>query len=107
VGRPDSTDWLARFPLASTLRLSPLGREDALALAEAMCPTLPPGAHLLVDRSAGNPLYLRELLRSQRGVGLALPPSLRAVVAARLDALPPGEKAALQHVAVLGEAATV
>src|SRR5207253_381835 len=62
----------------------------------------------MVERSGGNPLYLRELaamVRRQGGV-VALPPTLQAILAARLDSLAPLEKAAIQHVAVIGEATT-
>jgi class 3 adenylate cyclase len=122
AGRPEPGDWLSSFPSATTVRLSPLGTNDARALADALVPDLPLGAEAaasLVERSGGNPLYLRELVnvvRAQGGLvakegehdlagGVALPPSLRAVLAARLDALPVDDKAALQHVAVLGDAA--
>jgi class 3 adenylate cyclase/tetratricopeptide (TPR) repeat protein len=122
AGRPDG-EWLARFPAASTVRVSPLGRSEATALANALVaerPLGPAAAATLVDRTGGNPLYVRELMAmvQHRGglvaddghyelaTGLALPPSLQAILAARLDALGPAEKAALQHVAVLGDGAT-
>lgn len=122
AGRPEPGEWLTSFPSATTVRLAPLGMADARALADALVPDLPLGAEAaasLVERSGGNPLYLRELVnvvRAQGGLvakegehdlagGVALPPSLRAVLAARLDALPADDKAALQHVAVLGDAA--
>jgi class 3 adenylate cyclase/tetratricopeptide (TPR) repeat protein len=122
AGRSDG-EWLSRFPAASTVRVSPLGRGEATALANALVaerPLGPAAAATLVDRTGGNPLYVRELMamvQHQDGLvaddghyelasGLALPPSLQAILAARLDALGPAEKAALQHVAVLGDGAT-
>jgi tetratricopeptide (TPR) repeat protein len=122
AGRP-SGEWLGRFPVASTVRVSPLGRGDATALANALIPERPLGpaaAATLVDRAGGNPLYVRELMAMVRhhdglvvddghyelAAGLSLPPSLQAILAARLDALGAAEKAALQHVAVIGNGAT-
>src|SRR3977135_979575 len=83
-------------------------------------PLGPSAAAALVDRAGGNPLYVRELIAMvhlqgglvadnghyELAAGLALPPSLQAILAARLDALGATEKTALQHVAVLGNGAT-
>src|SRR5436305_3852447 len=109
VGRPD--DWLARFPGATTVRLAPLSPADSGALVNAL---LPPGAEpgevaqSLVERGTGNPLYLRELVAvicASRGDAASLPPTLQAILAARLDALPADQKGALQRVSVLGDVA--
>ncbi|MGH9012891.1 MAG: adenylate/guanylate cyclase domain-containing protein [Acidimicrobiia bacterium] len=123
VGRPEPSEWLTRFSSATTLHLDALGSGDAVALANALVADLPlddDAADFLVRRSGGNPLYLRELvaIAKERG-GLhalgdrydvdpstAIPTTLQAILAARLDSLPPREKLALQHVAVLGEVAT-
>ena len=67
----------------------------------------------IADRCGGNPLYTEELLhllraRSLVGEGweeeahLALPQSLQAVIAARIDALPPRHKEYLANAAVVG-----
>jgi class 3 adenylate cyclase/tetratricopeptide (TPR) repeat protein len=121
VGRPSPSAWLERFPAATTLRVGPLGRSDAATLARALVPDPPlteDAVTLLVERSSGNALYLRELvaLAGERGdlvvdggrTRLAstsvVPPSLRSLLAARLDSLPPEQKLAVQHVAVLGPA---
>jgi class 3 adenylate cyclase/tetratricopeptide (TPR) repeat protein len=121
VGRPSPSTWLERFPAATTLRVGPLGRSDAATLARALVPDAPladDAAVLLVERSSGNALYLRELVALARERGdlvveggrtrlaspSAVPPSLRALLAARLDSLSPEQKLAVQHVAVLGPA---
>ena len=60
AGRPTG-EWLGHFPSASTVRVSPLGRGDATALANALVPERPLGpsaAAALVDRAGGNPLYV-------------------------------------------------
>jgi class 3 adenylate cyclase/tetratricopeptide (TPR) repeat protein len=124
VGRTEPGAWLTRFPAATTVRLLPLSRSDATALAGAFVsdkPLAPETAEFLVDRASGNPLYLRELVAMARGRGELVhaadgyqlevdgpvPPTLRALLAARLDALEPGQKLVLEHLAVLGEAATI
>lgn len=123
AGRSEPGDWLARFPDATSVRLAPLGRSDAAALAGAFATDTPlsaAAAEFLAERSSGNPLYLRELVAMARTRQLfveddgcfqlaaydAVPATLQAVLAARLDALEPRQKLGLQHVAVLGEAAT-
>jgi len=109
VGRPD--DWLARFPGSTTVRLGPLSPADSEALVTALLPAgVEPGevATSLVQRGTGNPLYLRELVAvvcATSGVATSLPPTLQAILAARLDALPPDQKGAIQRVSVLGDAA--
>ncbi len=124
AGRNEPGDWLARFPDATSVRLAPLPRADAVALARALVPERPlsaEAAEFLAERASGNPLYLRELVAMAQTRGLfveadgcyklaayeAIPATVQAVLAARLDALEPRQKLGLQHVAVLGEAVTV
>jgi len=124
AGRTEPGEWFTRFPAATTVRLGPLSRADAATLAGAfVCdkPLAPEAAEFLVERASGNPLYLRELVAMARASGslvddgdlyrlpadAAIPATLQALLAARLDALEPGLKLGLQHVAVVGEAATV
>jgi class 3 adenylate cyclase/tetratricopeptide (TPR) repeat protein len=121
AGRTDPGDWLSWFPAATTVRLGPLSRTDALALAEGLLADkalAPEAAAFLVDRAGGNPLYLRELVATARAQGLlvddagryrlseaaAVPATLQALLAARLDALEPAQKRALQLAAVMGGA---
>jgi class 3 adenylate cyclase/tetratricopeptide (TPR) repeat protein len=123
AGRTDPGDWLAKFPAATKVRLNPLSRADAAALADAFAcdkPLTREAADFLVERSSGNPLYLRELVTMARARGAlvddgqayrltgeaAIPATLQALLAGRLDALEPSQKLVLQHAAVLGEAVT-
>ena len=104
--------WLSSFPTASTVRLSPLSMEDAARLASAWRPS-PEVPEQVLRMSAGNPLFLRELLvlashySGDEAKRRRLPASLRAVLAARLDSLAPVDRGALQDLAVIGDAATV
>jgi tetratricopeptide (TPR) repeat protein len=123
VGRSDPGEWLSKFPDATTLRLRALGSADAASLAGAfVCdkPLAAEAADFLVERAGGNPLYLRELVAMARAQGTlvddggcyrlgdhaAIPVSLHALLAARLDGLPPAHKLVFEHVAVLGEGPT-
>ena len=108
AGRPDD-GWAQAFTTATVLRLDPLGPAAAATFAASLgtAPSVDVGA--LVERSGGNPLYLRELVTMAAATGPAatvLPPGLHAILAARLDALDGMAKLALQHLAVLGGKAT-
>jgi class 3 adenylate cyclase len=81
---------------------------------------LPPSMrNAVVERAEGNPFFVEELLATliDRGVlvrrdgawscaelppGFEVPDTVQAVLAARIDLLPPAEKAALQAAAVIG-----
>ncbi len=122
AGRSEPGEWLASFPSATTVRLGPLSRTEASTLAEGFLAADKPleaaATDFLVERANGNPLYLRELVSMARAQGLlvddgatyrltahaAVPATVQALLAARLDALPPAQKVVVQHLAVLGEA---
>jgi class 3 adenylate cyclase/tetratricopeptide (TPR) repeat protein len=123
VGRSEPSDWLNRFPGATTIRLAPLGPTDAAELVRVFVCDKPLAAEattFLVDRAGGNPLYLRELVRMARSQGsliddgdcyrlgsaAAVPATLQALLSARLDALGQAPKLVFQHAAVLGDGAT-
>ena len=58
----------------------------------------------IVERAEGNPLFLEQLVAVQQEHGHAatLPPSIRAVLAARIDALEPSERLLLERASVEG-----
>ncbi|MEO8752499.1 MAG: adenylate/guanylate cyclase domain-containing protein [Casimicrobiaceae bacterium] len=99
-GDPVTPAWpaekLVRFDLA------PLGSDAALALARSYLDANPDVARRCVERAQGNPLFLTQLLRSGAD-GVAIPGSIQSVVQARLDRLPPADKAALQAASVVGQ----
>jgi class 3 adenylate cyclase/tetratricopeptide (TPR) repeat protein len=101
--------------------LEPLSADDAHRLVEDVAETeVPSSVRELLGRAEGNPLFLEELLvtliecgalRPGEGwelallpVGAGVPDSVRAVLAARIDLLPPGEKATLQAASIIGRA---
>jgi class 3 adenylate cyclase/tetratricopeptide (TPR) repeat protein len=96
-----------------SVRLEPLGDADTTELLAALLAhhglpaTVEPG---LLARVGGNPLFAEEYVRMLRDHGglaavhrAAPPTGVHAIVAARLDALPPDEKAVLRDAAVLGQ----
>ena len=60
----------------------------------------------VLARAEGNPLYAAEyvrMLEEHEGGELPLPDTVQGLIAARIDGLPPAEKALLQDAAVLGK----
>ncbi len=111
----DRPDWTSGRRDAVTVGLDPLSREDAATLMSALGdrPVMPAGIHAaLLDRSGGNPLYMTEYMRlaveqdwfsqAERGEDLPLPDSIHSIIGARIDLLPPDDKALLQAAAVVG-----
>ena len=96
---------------ASQLSLEPLTDDESRRLVAEMLPGAPPAVHeRVVARAEGNPFFAEEIAHHllDRGVRAAgdapLPTTVRAVLAARVDSLPDGEKRALQDAAVVGRA---
>jgi tetratricopeptide (TPR) repeat protein len=94
---------------ATTISLSPLTREDAGRLFQVLLErsVLPAETQtLLLERTGGNPLYAEQFARmlAERDdlEDLAVPETVHALVAARLDTLRPELKAILHDAAVLG-----
>lgn len=114
TARPELLDqtpgWGGGHRNATTLALAPLTGADMDVLLEEMAADDPLPDELavaLLSQSGGNPLYAREFLTLYRGRSgdidpTELPGSVRAVVAARLDALAGHAKRVLQTAAVVG-----
>jgi class 3 adenylate cyclase/tetratricopeptide (TPR) repeat protein len=104
------------------LRLDPLPPASAAAILQALLgddPSLAPLTSLLIARTEGNPFFLEESARTlvETGVlvgtpgayrlgqplqGMPVPATVQAVLAARIDRLPPEDKRLLQTAAVVG-----
>ena len=94
------------------LELGPLDDDQATQLAELATHDTPLAANelgLLVERSGGNPLFLRELLTAAMGGASvdALPDSVEEVVAARIDRLARHDRHLLRRLSVLGPSASL
>ncbi len=104
------------------LTLDPLPANEMSELLDGLAPGLPGDlAERILDRAAGVPLYAVEILRMLVDRGdleaaegtyavrgplerLAVPETLHALIAARLDGLQPADHALLRDAAVLGQA---
>ncbi len=104
------------------LRLDPLPPASAEELLQALLgngPGLEPLKRLLIQRTEGNPFFLEERVRTlveiqvlvgERGAyrlaqalpDIQVPATVQAVLAARIDRLPPEDKRVLQTAAVVG-----
>ncbi|MDQ3738277.1 MAG: AAA family ATPase [Actinomycetota bacterium] len=111
--RPDrDVIWPPLLERALLLRLplGPLTREAALELSVSILggDLDEEAAERLYDRSGGSPLFLTELgaMTSSDDGTAAMPGSLRALIAARLDGLPPSQRAIIDNAAVLGVSGT-
>jgi class 3 adenylate cyclase/tetratricopeptide (TPR) repeat protein len=94
---------------ATTISLSPLSTEESGRLLQILLDrTLLPAETqaVLLERAGGNPLYAEQFARmlQERGdiEGLAVPETVQALMAARLDTLRPELKALLHDAAVVG-----
>ncbi len=114
-------EWRNR-PNYRQVRLNPLASESLAQFLQALLgsdPTLATLKSFLVGRASGNPFFAEEIVRGlvatdmlegARGSyrlarpfsGVEIPPTVQAVLAARVNALPPADKHLLQEAAVIG-----
>jgi tetratricopeptide (TPR) repeat protein len=97
-------EWIAPRPNRTLLMLDPLSNDDARRLVgTASATTLGPATEdRIVQMAEGNPLFLEQLAAVEMDEGAALPSTIQAVLAARIDRLAPGERAVLEHASVQG-----
>jgi DNA-binding SARP family transcriptional activator len=100
--------WAGGKLNATTLLLEPLTPAETDQLIDRLGPEpLNDALRARVRRAAeGNPLFVEELLALVRESGdgdIAVPPTIRALLAARLDQLDPSERAVLERGAVEGQ----
>jgi class 3 adenylate cyclase len=116
LARPELLDarpgWGGGLPAYSTLPLGPLDADDAERLALERLSSQADQA--IVDRAeevartgAGNPLFIEQLaarlFETSDAGSQTLPTTVRGLVGARLDALPPAERSVLLDAAVGGK----
>lgn len=123
--RPETLDdrgWDDAAENASTVFLAPLSQADSGRLVESLVggtPLSPRAMAPIVDAAQGNALYLEEVVSMliddgalrqdgerwylvQEHSSIATPPSIRALLAARIDRLPPDRRKILEIAAVIG-----
>src|SRR4051812_11878948 len=113
LARPELLDlrpgWGGGRVRATAIELEALPREESEELVEALLD----GAELseqarreLLDKTEGNPLFVEETMRmlAEQGVECVdkIPDTVQALIAARIDRLPPESKMILQRAAVIG-----
>jgi class 3 adenylate cyclase len=114
LARPDLLErrqsWGGGLPGFTALPVEPLSAEHAKELAaQVLLQMQKPGQQSgeIGSVGEGNPLFIEELAASvaEHATAMAseLPTTIRAIVSARLDALPPGERALLLDAAVVGK----
>ncbi len=112
-------EWLAAHE-AETIRLEPLTEKDAGQIVEELLGSLEPAVRArIAQASEGNPLYVEQIVSMlvetgaiERGMDgwvaragsatLQIPPTVQALVAARLDALGPNERGVVEPASVIG-----
>ena len=118
----DRPTWGGGKLNATTILLEPLTEGSALALIDALVPggALPPAVRArIADAAEGNPLYVEEFLGTLIDDGalvpgdggwtatrdlesIAVPPTIAALLAARLDRLAPDERTVAERASVMG-----
>ncbi len=123
--RPAYQDGWASKTYYARLRLDPLGKEEAGELLAALlgdgaAAGMQPLRQLILEKTEGNPFFMEEVVQAlaeegvvagERGsyrldkpaTELHIPTTVQGVLAARIDRLPPEEKALLQTLAVMGK----
>jgi predicted ATPase/class 3 adenylate cyclase len=103
------------------LRLDPLGKEGADEMLTALLGSeadLAPLKRIIIEKTEGNPFFMEETVQVLLDEGalvrngatrltkplreLKIPPTVQAILAARIDRLPPHQKDLLQTLAVIG-----
>jgi class 3 adenylate cyclase/tetratricopeptide (TPR) repeat protein len=101
LARPELLDRRPQWPVG--LRLEPLDDSDVQALiADELSAEL---RDRIAASAGGNPLFVTEMVAMAREAGgdVAVPPNLKALLAARLDQLETAERGVLECGAVEGE----
>jgi predicted ATPase len=107
LARPDLLDERPRWPGAS-LTLEPLTAAESEELLDELAAEWPLPATArseIAEAAEGNPLYVEQMvaLLAEGERADAVPPTIQALLAARLDRLEPLERAALERAAVVGK----
>jgi class 3 adenylate cyclase len=109
VARPDLFDARPDFAAGTRVELEPLSGADSRALVAHLLDDADEADELagrVVVAAEGNPLFIEELVHvlvdePERST-VSVPPTIHAVLAARLDRLDPAERAVVEAAAVVG-----
>lgn len=104
-GEPLDPAWRGAMHGAALLALDlgPLRADEALDLTRQFGALDAGAVARCLERAGGNPLFLEQLLRAAQAGDERVPDSVQSLVWASLDRLPPGDRAAVQAAAILGQ----
>ena len=109
TARPDLFElrptWTAPKPNATLLTLQALSERDSEALVDELGLLSAETRKRIVDVAEGNPLFVEQIVAMQAESGngqLKVPPTLQALLAARIDRLEDRERAVVQRGSVEG-----
>ncbi|HEY6721188.1 MAG TPA: tetratricopeptide repeat protein, partial [Burkholderiales bacterium] len=120
--RPEYSHQWGSKTYYTQLRLDPLGKDSAEEMLSALLgdnAELAPLKRVIIEKTEGNPFFMEETVqvlidegalvrdgtwaRLTKALGeLKIPPTVQAILAARIDRLPADEKDLLQALAVIG-----
>ena len=109
MARPELLDerptWGGGKLNASNVLLEPLAPDETVELIAALSESVPEELRgRIVDAAGGNPLFVEEMLAiAEEGGDVGVPPTIQALLAARLDQLDPAERDVLERGAVEGQ----
>jgi class 3 adenylate cyclase/tetratricopeptide (TPR) repeat protein len=110
VARPELLDrrqgWAGGKLNATTVLLQPLSEEETDELIERIAPVDAELRKRIREAAEGNPLFVEEMLAMVHDAGngdVSVPPTIQALLAARLDQLDDHERAVLERGAVEGK----
>jgi class 3 adenylate cyclase/tetratricopeptide (TPR) repeat protein len=103
-------DWWGALPAKRRIELGPLGAESVESIIDQVLGEArlsPETRQRVVDASEGNPLYVEQLVSMLRDSDsddddVVVPPTIAALLSARLDALSQPERAVIEPASVIG-----
>jgi class 3 adenylate cyclase len=102
-------DWVGGGLNVRSIVLDPLTEEESERLIDLLgdTPLDPSSRARLRERTGGNPLFVEQMLallsETPGADDLSLPPTIHALLAARLERLDPRERAVIERAAVIGQ----
>jgi len=109
LARPDLFElrpaWATSKPNATLVTLEPLAASQTETLVDELRDVPEQTKARIVGAAEGNPLFVEQLVAMQAGSGedeLVIPPTIQALLAARIDRLEPKERAVIERASIEG-----
>jgi class 3 adenylate cyclase/tetratricopeptide (TPR) repeat protein len=109
MARPDLLElrpgWATPRPNAALVTLEPLAEEETEMLVEELRDVAAKTKDRVVEAAEGNPLFVEHLLAMQAESGngeLEIPPTIQALLSARIDRLEPEERSVIERASIEG-----